>query len=420
MNASGFDLILRAIDLSFDRRKLLLAILGAVATVVVGGLFVWIGTQLARDAGILALLFYMVGLIGAVATMTVFSGAITRISYGDLIGQPVRSAGEALSAALGRLPTLLLSPLLMFLGVGAVLLIEALALLLGRIPILGELIVSIAFVPLVLFNAFLLIVVAVSAWLIFPIAIVENAGIIQAIQRTIELTRRAPGRIMLYLVMAGVLSIIIVVGVGLLLLLAYSLTLTLTVSSMSFERAMQMGLSNFAFLMGPFGGLSSLYYYGGFGGFAYQAPPITMSIAAVLIMLGTAVLWFGVAFALPNVFNLTASCAVYLSVSGQTPAPRPAASPQPAWPPVPPQPMPQPAPRPAPQPQSPYTPPVMPPTPSPVQYTPTVAQQLQAYPPMPPAPQPMPPMARLCVKCAKPLASPTSRFCQACGTQQPQ
>lgn len=400
MNASSFDLILRAIDLSFDRRKLSLAILGAIATVIVGGVFIWIGNQLARDTGILAMLFYLVGLIGAVATMAVFSGAITRISYGDLIGQPMHRISEALSLSLGRLPTLLLSPLLIVLGVAVAVLIEALTLLIGRIPILGELIVSIAFVPLVLFNAFLLIVVAVSVWLIFPIAIAENAGVIQAIQRTIELVRRAPGRIMLYLIMSALLSILVVAGAGLLLVSAYSLTLTLTVSSMSFERAMQMGLSNFAFLLGPFGNLNSLFYYSGFGRFAYEAPPITMNIAALLLILGTAILWFGLVFALPNVFNLTASCAVYLSVGGQAFTPRPAAAPQPAWSPAPPPPAPQPMP-----PQPPYTPPT-----PPVQYTPTVAQ---------PSPHPMPPAARLCVKCGKPLPSPTSRFCQACGTQQP-
>ena len=411
MNASGFDLILRAIDLSFDRRKLSLAILGAIATVIVGGVFVWIGNQLARDTGILALLFYLTGLIGAVATMAVFSGAITRISYGDLVGQPVQRISEALSLSLGRLPTLLLSPLLIVLGVAVAALIEALALLIGRIPILGELIVSIAFVPLVLFNAFLPIVVAVSVWLIFPIAIAENAGVIQAIQRTIELIRRAPGRIMLYLIMSALLSILVVVGAGLLLVSAYSMTLTLTVSSMSFERAMQMGLSNLVFLLGPFGNLNSLfYYYGSFGRFAYEAPPITMNIAALLLILGTAVLWFGLVFALPNVFNLTASCAVYLGVTGQASNPRPAAAPQPAWSPAPPPPTP-----PAPVPQSPYPPP----TPS-VQYTPTVAQPSPAYPPTPPAPRPVPPAARLCIKCGKPLPSPTSRFCQACGTQQPQ
>jgi hypothetical protein len=421
MNMSGLDLVLKSIDLSFDWRKLALAILGIIATVLGGGLFVWIGNQL---AGVLGLLFGLVGLLVAMAINALFMGAITRLSYDDLAGQPtLRGLTAALLDAVPRLPTLFLSPLLLVLGVVAVIIVEAVLLLLGRIPFLGEIIVALVFLPLILINAFLFIVVAASTWLIIPIAVAENAGVMPAIQRAIDLTRRAPGRIVIYLIITTFLAFFIVVGVGLLLLLAYSVTLSLTVTGMSFQRAIQMGLSGFMSLLGPMGGLL-FYNYGGFGGF--RDIPITMTLANLLITLETFVLWFGVVFALPRVFTLTAAGAVYLNVVGQAPAPQPQPMPQqpPAW--TPPTPAPASAPAPAPaaagwppppassysnqpvQPAATYTPPSA--------YTPTV-QASPAY--TPPPVSNMPPAVRLCVSCGKPLANPSSRFCQACGARQP-
>jgi hypothetical protein len=420
MNMSGLDLVLKSIDLSFDWRKLALAILGIVATVLGGGLFIWIGNQLARDAGVLALLFNLVGLLIAMAINALFMGAITRLSYDDLTGQPAqRGLTTALLDAVPRLPTLFLSPLLLVLGVLAVIVVEAVLLLLGRIPILGEIIVALVFLPLILINAFLFIVLAASTWLIIPIAVAENAGVIPAIQRAIDLTRRAPGRIVVYLIITTFLAFFIVLGVGLLLFLAYSVTLSLTITGMSFERAIQMGLSGFMSLLGPMGGLLR-YNYGGFGGF--RDIPITMTLANFLITLETFVLWFGAVFALPRVFTLTAAGAVYLNVVGQVPAPQPMPMPMPqqpawtppaaapaaaAWPPAAPPPTPSYSNQPV-QPAAAYTP-------QPA-YTPTV-QAGPAY--TPPPVSNIPPAARLCVSCGKPLANPSSRFCQACGARQP-
>jgi hypothetical protein len=420
MNMSGLDLVLKSIDLSFDWRKLALAILGIVATVLGGGLFIWIGNQLARDAGVLALLFNLVGLLVAMAINALFMGAITRLSYDDLTGQ---STGRGLTAALldavPRLPTLFLSPLLLVLGVVAVIIAEAVLLLLGRIPILGEIIVALVFLPLILINAFLFIVLAASTWLIIPIAVAENAGIVPAIQRAIDLTRRAPGRIVIYLIITTFLAFFIVLGVGLLLSLAYSITLSLTITGMSFERALQMGLSGFMSLLGPMGGLLR-YSYGGFGGF--RDIPITMTLANFLITLETVVLWFGAVFALPRVFTLTAAGAVYLNVVGQSPAPQPMPQPMPQQPPV----WSPPAAAPAPAPAAAAWPPAAPPySNQPVQpaayapppaYTPTV-QAGPAY--TPPPVSNIPPAARSCVSCGKPLANPSSRFCQVCGARQP-
>jgi len=461
MNTSGIDLILRSIDLALDRRKLTLAFAGILLSAIGSGIFVW-AVQQVSDSLALSAIFSLFGLLVAWVVISLFAGAITQLSYGDLAGWSPRGLADALLSALQHLPSLLFAPLLLGLASVGVLLMELVLMLLGRIPYLGELLVAVLFLPAVLLNALMFVIVFAGTWLVYPVAMGENAGVLQTLRRVIDITRRNPARILTYLGMTVILSLLLVVVLLALAFGAYVLTLMLTVAGMSLERALQMGLSNIlgqlgplVGLMGPMGGLLGSPFSGGLFGGTASTPPLTMDIAGALIGLETALLWLGAIWAVPWVFNLTASCAVFQSVAGQAPAPRPAPAMQPAaWsPPVPynaPSPVsppyaaqpvqpvqpaqpiyPAPA-QPARVPTSPMQPPQapLPAQPASQVYTPPPYARPQrgdeaptfVTPPKPPvaAPPPVPPVAapRVCRVCGKPLASPNSRFCQACGAKQ--
>ncbi len=416
MNTSGIDLILRSIDLAFDRRKLALALAGIAVSAIGSGFFAWIGSQLGDNVA-LASIFLLIGLIFAWATISLFAGAITRLSYGDLAGWPARKALDAVQDAFQRLPSLLFAPLLLGIAWIGVILAQWLLMLLGRIPYLGELLVAVLFLPAVLLNTLMLVILLAGIWLVFPVAIGENAGVSQTLRRVVDVTRRAPGRILTYMGITLLLSLLVTAVLAALVLVAYSLTLTLTVTGMSPLRAMQMGLGNilnvFIPLLGPAGSLVGLF---GSGRLLGGSVPVTMDIAGALLSLETLVLLLGSAWAVPWVFSLTASCAVHQLVAGTAPA-QAAPAPQPAaWsPPV------QPPTYIPPRPES-FPPPVLPPQPVRPTYPPPAQPYVPTQvitPPPPISPSPVaPPQPRLCRSCGRPLANPNSRFCQVCGAKQ--
>jgi hypothetical protein len=385
----GIDLVLRAIDLALDRRKVALAFAGIVAIGLVFGLFFLLSTAIGSEEEVLGIVVLILGLLVVWVMGALFSGAIAWLAWTDLNGQPGLSAGAALGYAGGRLASFLLAPLSLGLIGLAVLLVETLVLLLGRIPYAGELLAGLLYLPLVVINILVALMIYMGGWLVYPAVIEADRGVVDTVRQVIRTVRSAAGRIVSYFILAILVMVLAIVVLASLAAAGFSVTNAVMTAGVSPEKMLGIHSSAItgplADLLGPIPGLGS--------SFGLRSLPATYRIAGVLMSLGNGILFGGILLVFPWTFMMTVSCAVYYTVRGSAPAaagqpapmrtaPAPAqAMPLPAWPqPAPPMPAPQP--------------------PQPVQ------QPYQAW--------PAPAGAPVCPKCGRQVR-PGARFCQQCG-----
>ena len=331
---TGIDLLLKAIDVSLDRRKLILAVLGLVAAGVSGGVFFGLATFLDNEAA--AALMALLGLMAMWIVATLFTGAIARMSYETLAGRPTSNMRAALSYAAGHLKSLLFAPLLLWGVLVAVLIAEAVILLLGRIPAVGPILAALLFLPLVLINALLLIFLLLGGWLVPAIVAGEGTGPVETLRRLRDLMRRAPGRLVTYLAVTALIMMIFGLALFIVMSIAASQTQALTLAV-----ALDIPVPALSGSLGP-GLLDDLLLFGlGWPrGVLVVAGVVYLLAWLVLMAIMVAVPWF--------IFPLASACAAHISVTGGAPAAVPAAQPVPA-----PGPAPAPAAQPTPTPQAP-------------------------------------------------------------------
>jgi hypothetical protein len=372
MQTTGIDLLLRAIDVSLDRRKLTLAVVGLVVSGVIGGIF--FGLAVSVDNVVAAALLALLGLIAVWVITILFTEAISKMSYESLVGRPPLTMGEALRYAANHLTSLLFAPLLLAAMILAVYIAEAIVLLLGRIPTAGPILTSLLFLPLVLINMFLLVFVFFGAWLVPAIVAGEGTGVMETLSRLRTIVRQAPGRIATYWVM----TIFLTVTLGLVLLTVMSVAITQT-DALSAIASGGSPTSIIGFVVGS----PIDYLLGPFSGIGRG-----MEVAALLYML--ALLLLGVVVvAIPYfIFPLACACAAHISMLGGAPAAMPV-------------PRPVPAPPPARVPMPAATP---------------VAQPTPAQPPVQAPAQPAPAAPSYCKQCGAPLR-PGAGFCGQCGAR---
>lgn len=360
MQTTGIDLLLKAIDVSLERRKLALAVVGLVVMGVIGGIFFGLAGRV-DDIAVKAILAFL-GLIALWVIAALFIGAISKMSYESLAGRPSPGIGEALRYAVNHLTSLLFAPLLLWVVILAVYIAEAIVLLLGRVPTAGPIMSSLLFLPVVLINMLLLAFVFFGAWLVPAIIAGEGTGVVETLSRLRTIVRQAPGRIATYWVMTVALMIIL----GLVLLTVMSIAITQTEAL----TALASGSSPSA-LAGLFVTSPIDYLLGPLGQFGRAVDIAILLYVLALLLLSTVVV------AIPYfIFPLTCACAAHISVTGGAPAAVPAAQPVPA-------------PRPA-QPPAPAARPT----------------------PAPPAPA----ATRYCNQCGGPLR-PGASFCGQCGAR---
>jgi len=199
MQPGGIDLLLQALDVSLERRKLVLAVLGLAAAGIIGGIFFVSAASVGNGSA--AMVAALLGIVVIWVISALFTGAISKMSYEDLAGRPPPGMGEALRYAANHLAGLLFAPLLLWIAVLAAIIAEAVILLLGRIPAVGSILSALLFLPLVLINVFLLVFVLLGGWLVPAIIAGEGTGVVETLSRLRTIVRQAPGRITTYLAM---------------------------------------------------------------------------------------------------------------------------------------------------------------------------------------------------------------------------
>ncbi len=304
MQDRGFALILKAIDVSLDVRKLGVAVVGLAATLGAAAFLSFLGSR-TGDAGLV--LFTLLAALAMWVGISLVYGAITRLSYLHLTQGNPGSWRDALSYAMGHLASLMFTGLVLALAVLGVFLVEIIVLLLGRIPYLGELIASAAFLPLTILNAFVLLVITVGSWLIYPAIAAEGTGVVGTIQRVVGLVRRSPGQVVMYIAIA-----IIAVGFASWIIfgLGYGGAALTAVATM-------IGAgSRIGRLFDIWPGMGGYMMPYGMGWTPYRAAslPFTMYLAQLVYAIGIAGL-VAIVAAFPVVFLMSAATATYLNVA---------------------------------------------------------------------------------------------------------
>jgi hypothetical protein len=314
--AIGLDLMFRAMDVALDRRKLALAVLGFLAAGILGALLFWVFVRVTPDS---VLLSAVVGLVGAIllwCILTFATATLSRLIFQELSEGKRETVRDALRYASQHFLAFLLSPLVLVIGLVLVLVGESVFLLLGRVQYVGELAVSLAFLPLVVLNLAVILVAWFGTALIYPTVADRGGGIVDTITSVLALVRRAPGRLVAYMMLAGITSVLMFLFSFYLIFAAVSTTSALAGMSIEADR--------FAALAGwlPLdpGDLLPGLVPGSSSGYGLREPPLTITIARFLI--GLSLLGLGmVVLAIPQMFYLASTCAVYLNLRRDLPKP---------------------------------------------------------------------------------------------------
>ena len=303
MKDKGLSLILKAIDVSLELKKLIVAVAGLAATLAAVAVLILLGSRIGAVGGFL---FGLIAIAAAWIGLSLVYGMVTRMAYLHLTTGDSGTWQGALEYARGRLASLMFTGLTLALAVLAVFLVEVILMLLGRIPYLGELLASLAFLPLTIINAFVILVVAVGSWLIYPVIAAEGTGVVGTIRRVVELVRRSPGQIVAYIAIALIAVafaswIIFAIGYG-----GIAMTTGATLAGAG-QRMSAMFGNIFSGMMSPYSMMSPYGYYRQYG------VPFTMTIAQIIYGIGLAG-FFALLISFPAVLMMSAATATYLNV----------------------------------------------------------------------------------------------------------
>ena len=318
MRTVGFELILDALDVSLDLRKVAFTMAGLFVTGAVSGLLSYIA--LAAGDGILAIvLIILAGLIAWILSNLVY-GTVAKMSYDELSRRPSEGWQAALGYAARHLLTLLFSPLVLLIVIILVVVVEGAILLVGRIPYLGELWASLLFLPLVLLNLFLILLSSLGVWLIPAVVAGDGGGIIDTLRRVQQAVRRAPGRLLAYMSIAVILGILAALIIIPLVYTATSSTIVLTVTAMVGPDMVDLvtDLVDLRFDNLPYELEGVLRYDLGFGS---DSDRITLVIAGAIFAVALLLIPIAILAVLFIVFPVSCACATYLSVRQDEPEP---------------------------------------------------------------------------------------------------
>jgi len=307
----GLDMLLRAIDVALDRRKLLLTLGGTVLAGLAVFLASLVAISIQHESLPLFLLFVAAGAILVWVIMSLTFGAVTQMSYADLVGRGRAKVREAIEYALRRWVDFVLTPLALLIVVAVAGLIEVVIMLIGRVPYAGELLTSLLFLPALVFNLFLVVVLSFGSSLIYPIVVDRGRGVGGTLAYVLVVIRHAPARVAFYLGIAGLLTVIATGVLWLLLSEALLLTVQALMTGLGLAKFSAIGFGGIPDILPMLGGFGG--FYGGMGGSSF-----TYVLAGRLLELGLLVA-LALALAFPLVLQISLACGAYLHIKDDVP-----------------------------------------------------------------------------------------------------
>ncbi|HSJ57864.1 MAG TPA: FHA domain-containing protein [Anaerolineae bacterium] len=316
-SGSGFSLFFRAFDVALDPHKIGLAFAGLLLSMLVTAFFLWV---MREAAAVSAALEIGTGLVGAgcVWLLLAFTaGTLSRLALAEL-GEGRRVAVRAaLHYTMQNLLSFLLSPLLLLLGIVLVIVAEGILLLVGRIDTVGEIVVALAFLPLVLLNLGLLIIAMFGTGLTFPIVADRGGSTIDTLRQVLRFVRHVPGRLIAYTLVAALISLFLFLAAFYLVFAASSGTALLAEMGMEPAKFVSVFIG-----LSP-GDIASGLLFDNLGLLGHT-PPGSYRIAQIIFGLASSVLAM-LALTIPQLFYLVSASAVYLNLRHDLPEPVPAA-----------------------------------------------------------------------------------------------
>ncbi len=315
--AGGLDMILRAIDVALDYRKLGLLFVGFLVTGVVGLLFFWIATQVLFESTAIAAAIGLVGLGTVWLSSTFVTAVISRLILVQLREGRKEDLREAAGYVRQTYLSFLLSPVVLSLGLVLALVAEFMLLLVGRIDYLGELLVSLAFLPLLALNLVIILVAWFGTALIAPTVADRGMGIGDTLTHVLDMVRRAPIRLVGYMMLAGLAALLLFLFSLYLLSVAAYTTLTLTSAGMGTGKFVTV-LSGLPLNIEDLMSSLSFWLLGIAGG---PGLPATYKISRFLFGLWLLALLV-LTLSIPRLLYLASACAVYLNLRQEVAAPK--------------------------------------------------------------------------------------------------
>jgi hypothetical protein len=303
------EVFIQAINNALDRDKLIVAAGGALLAGLAGFIGLLVAGSLLTDSPPLAVAFIVASVVMVWIIIALTTGSITKMSHANLTGRPPVTIREALGFGLRRLPEFTLTPVACLVIVAAIGLAETIVMLVGRIDYIGEVVVSLLFLPALALNLFLIVLVSFGVSLIAPAIVDRGRGVIGTLQYVFALMRRVPGQAALYLSLASLLTGLITWIIWGIVALAVAVTMQMLLAGVGLNKLSNIAL-NWLPIPTPWGGPSLL---SGFG--AHRSTYSVASFVLQLGILGTVAL----ALAFPFVLQVNLACAVYLHVKDEVP-----------------------------------------------------------------------------------------------------
>jgi len=244
------DSLWRGILDAADPVRIRFAIKGLFLLMLVLCIFVFIGAKLASDLG-----RDVVSAVGLVFTFIANGVFVLGLAHLTARGRSRNAEATPLAAAFSNFSAAAGTPTLFAAAVALLLLVESVFFSLGRVGSLGEVLVSLAFMPVVLLNAGLLLASGIGVWLGAAVAARRGIGAVKSFKAAVALIRRNPRIVFPVYVAAFFLTGLLLYVVWMAMAFPVSLTLWTAQQAMpGYRLVLITGLPQFTMgAFGPFG-----------------------------------------------------------------------------------------------------------------------------------------------------------------------
>lgn len=185
----GLDEVLDNLLISFDIKKVSLQFLGVFIALLCFFLFSWVANYISMPW--LSIAWWSLGGTIVYVLFMLIHGALTSTIYKELTSGEKLDFKQSFSQSKKNLRAMVFSPIIFAVGLLIILGIEYLIFMLGKISAAAVLL-SVFTIPFILLNALLLLAAFIEILLIVEIIIIDEAQIISALRKVINIVKKAP------------------------------------------------------------------------------------------------------------------------------------------------------------------------------------------------------------------------------------
>ena len=210
----GINEVFDSLEVAFDGKKVSIAFVGILLTILVSLVSAWVGTMASN--AIVYVVLQIVSFLILLAIIACADGAVGYMAYKDLTMGEKLSIKDGLAFSKNNIKTLLLTPITIGIVFIVLFFVEYLILLLAKIPAL-QIVLSIFTIPVVLFNAILILAAVISVLMMFAIIAVDASGPVSNAKKIYSLVKNAPLQTFASIILSVIIAAPVLIGILLLL-----------------------------------------------------------------------------------------------------------------------------------------------------------------------------------------------------------